>query len=367
METKSKYNQEKVNSVGLQEKELIHTYDENIGNKCFYKEGILLETINDRITLEGKTPLVGQFKKEIPFEGFFVSTNEFEIPLIDYYESGIFVAQYTCTLLDLIKCDDQWGAINWSKTIYENNKPFDGLLHREEFNLGETHLLASEYYKNGLITNVDLWLMAVHYAELIKIKFEPNGYIIYKEKLPRGGDPEIDRRPRSVSIHFKDPKNGSVIFKVVNKIISKYKFSLADVSQQIKKTAGSVSYVFNDNTLSYVQRYDFETNEELYKEDYSYNQNIISQVYMGMNSKSIPCFTADGENDYSLILKWEDRFNCDTVLYLGENGNPFRGYLIEKEEQSDKYKYAQYLDSKVIAKADMLSIKDIEKLITGKG
>lgn len=367
METKIKYNQEKVNAVALQEEKLTSTYDENIGNKYFYKEGILVETVNDRIKIEGKASLVGQYKEGILFEGYFVSINEFEIPIVDYYENGVFVAQYNCSLLDLIKCDNQWSAIKWSKTTYENGKPFDGLLHREEFDLGESHLLASEYYENGLITNVDIWLMAVHYSELIKIKFELDGYTIYKEKMPSGGDPEIDARSRSVSVHFKDSKNASVIFKVINKIISKYQFSLADVSQDIKKTAGNVSYIFSDNTLSYVQRYDYETNKELYKDSYSYNQNIISQVYMGMSNKSIPHFTADGLNDYSLILKRKDSFNLNSILYLGENGNPFRGFFVEKEGQSDAYKYTQYLDSKVIAKGDKLSLKEIEKLMIAKG
>lgn len=38
-------------------------------------------------------------------------------------------------------------------------------------------------------------------------------------------------------------------------------------------------------------------------------------------------------------------------------------FFTEKEGQLDKYKYAQYLDSKIITKGTMLSLKKIKNLI----
>lgn len=366
MEFEYQYDQGKVNKSGDLDGELTYTYGKNLAYKHIYKEGKLLEATNYCITIDGQKPLIGKYKNGNPFEGYFIYANEFEIPLIDYYENGTFIAQYTCPLLDLIKYEDQLDRVEWNKTIYKNNKPVSGLYHKE-FNLGDSHLLASEYYEDGLITNIDLWIMAIHYAELIKIKFESDGYTIYKEEVPGDGDPEIDRRARSISVQFKDSKNGSVIFKVINKIIAKYQFSYADLSQEMKKTAGNVSYVFHEDTIFYVQRHAFEINQDLYKEDSSYNQNIISQVYMSMKNKPISHFTTKGDNDYSEILQMNERFNVNAILYLGENGKPFRGFFIEKEGQTDKYKYAQYLDSKVVANGTMLTIKEIENLVIGKG
>lgn len=51
--------------------------------------------------------------------------------------------------------------------------------------------------------------------------------------MPSNGDPEIDRRPRSISVQFRYSKNGNVIFKMVNKVISKYQFSHTNLSQEI--------------------------------------------------------------------------------------------------------------------------------------
>ncbi len=84
----------------------------------------------------------------------------------------------------------------------------------------------------------------MHYAELIKIKFKLDGLHYTQRKMPSNGDPEIDRRPRSISVQFRDSKNGNAIFKMVTKVISKYQFSHTDLSQEIKKTVGNVSYAF---------------------------------------------------------------------------------------------------------------------------
>jgi hypothetical protein len=364
-EFKYQYDQEKVNTAGQREGELVHTY-EKIEYKHLYKNGKLIEATNYLLTVEGKKPLIGKYKDGNPFQGYFVYANEMEIPLIDYYENGIFVAQCTCLLLDLIQNEGRESQLKWIKTIYKNNKPWEGLYHREEYNIGGAHLMASEYYKNGLITDVELWLMAENYAELIKIKFLSDGYTIYKEKMPSGGDPEIDRKPRTITVHFKDSKNGNVLFDVENKLVRKYQFINADLSQKIKPVPGNVSYSFDDSTVIFVQRYDFETNKKLYNDAYGYNQNIMAQIFMGLDNQPIPYFTPDGDNDYSSIFQLEKGFNSNSILYLKENGNPSRGFFIEKETQSDNYKYTQYLDSKVIKNGNSLSLKEIEKLMLEK-
>lgn len=358
------YDKEILNSAGQRHGELIHTsYDEKTDYKHLYKDGNLIEATNYRYFVDGKKELVGKYQEGKPFEGYFVYSNEFEIPLIDYYQNGIFSARYTCSLLDLINNEGQEFNLKFIKTTYKNNKPENGLVHKEEFRLEDAHLLASEYYKDGKITNVDFWIMAVHYAELIKLKFLPNGYSIYKESLPNVEDEAIDNKFRSIKVEFQDSKNGNVLYEVENKLITKYSFSYADISQPIKPLAGFISYFFfNDNTVLMAQNYNLETNKKLYNEAYGPNSNLISRVFLVMNNQPIPYFSNQDNNDYSFVLDLEKRINTNALLYLDEKGNPSRGFLIEKEKQ-DQYKYTQYEDSKVISKKEALGLETLKESI----
>ncbi len=358
------YDQEKLNSVGKREGELIHTsYNETVEYKHLYKEGNLIEATNYRYFVDGKKELAGKYKEGKPFEGYFVYKNELEIPQIDYYENGTLKFQFTCSLLDLINNEGQEFNIKFTKTIYQDDKPQNGLLHREEFRLDDAHLLASEYYKDGKITNVDFWIMAMHYAELIKLKFLPNGYTIYKESMPNVADEAIDNKFRSITVEFQDSKNGNVFYEVENKLITKYSFSYADISQPIKPLPGFISYFFfNDNTVLRSQNHNLETNKELYNEAYGPNSNLISRVFLMMNNQPIPYFSNQDSNDYSLVLDLDKRITTNALLYLDEKGNPLRGFLIEKEKQ-EQYKYTQYEDSKMICQKVLLSLETLKELI----
>lgn len=360
---KYEYDQEKLNNAGQRDGELIHTsYDETVEYKHLYKEGKLIQATNYRYFVERTRPLVGKYKDGNPFDGYFVYRNEFEIPLIDYYENGIFTAQYTCPLLDLIRYEGQEFNLKFTKTTFKNNKPENGLVHNEEFRLGDAHLLTSEYYTDGKITNVDFWIMAIHYAELIKLKFLPKGYTIYKESLPNVEDPVIDNQYRSITVEFEDSKNGIVLFEVENKLITKYQFSYADISQKIKSSKGFISYFFfNDNRIVVAQNATLETNKELYNEAYGPNSNLISQVFLMMNNQPIPYFLNKGKNDYSLVLELDESIKTHVTLFVDEKGNPVRGFLIEP--QSDKYKYTQYEDSKIVSQKEALPLELLKESI----
>ena len=358
------YDQERLNKAGQRDGELIHTsYDETVEYKHLYKEGKLVETTNYRYFVESTRPLVGKYNDGNPFEGYFVYRNELEIPLIDYYENGVFMAQYTCSLLDLINYEGQEFNLKFTKATYKNNKPENGLVHKEEFRLDDAHLLASEYYKDGKITNVDFWIMAMHYAELIKLKFSPNGYVIYKESLPNVDDEAIDNKFRSITVEFQDSKNGNVLYEVENKLITKYDFSYSDLTQKIKPLAGFVSYFFfNDNTVLKSQNYNLKTNQVLYNEAYGPNSNLISRVFLMMNNQPIPYFSNEENNDYSLLMELDKRVDTNAVLYLDEKGNPVKGFLIEIGQQ-DKYKYTQYEDSKIISQREGLTLEIMKEQI----
>lgn len=358
------YDQEKTNAAGQRDGELIHTsYDEKVEYRHLYQKGKLIQATNYRYWVEGIRPLIGKYKDEVPFEGYFVSISGLEIPYIDYYENGIFKAKYTCSLLDLISNEGQEFNLKFTKTTYQNDKPQNGLVHKEEFRLESAHLLASEYYKDGKITNVDFWVMATHYAELFKLKFLPNGYTIYKESLPNVEDEAIDNKFRSITVEFKNPKNGTVLFEVENKLITKYQFSYTDISQKIKPSKGSISYFFFiDNHIEVLQNTSLETNKELYNEAYSQNSNLISNAFLMMNNQPIPNFSNEASNDYSLILEPDYQITTHATLSLDEKGNPIRGFLIE-QQSPDKYKYTQYEGSKIISQKEALSLESMKESI----
>ncbi|MEO7977229.1 hypothetical protein [Flavobacterium sp.] len=81
-----------------------------------------------------------------------------------------------------------------------------------------------------------------------------------------------------------------------------------------------------------------------------------------INNQSTPYFSNEGKNDYSLILELDKQIDTHAILYLNEKGNPVQGFLIE-QQQSDKYKYIQYEDSKIVFLIERLTFEDMKKLI----
>ena len=356
------YDQEKTNAAGQREGELIHTsYNEMVEYRHLYQKGKLIQATNYRYWVEGIRPLIGKYKDEVPFEGYFVSINKLEIPLIDYYENGTFVAQYTCSLLDLIQHEGQEFNLKFTKTTFKDNKPQDGLVHNDEISLGSSHLVASEYYKDGKITDVDIWIMAIHYAQLIKIKFLENGYKIYKESMPNVEDPVIDNKYRSITVEFKNPENGSILFEVENQLILKYDFGYTEISKITETPSGLLVYFLTNDKIIVGQYTSQESNNELYEEAYGNNPNIISSIFETMNSQLLPYFSNAGKNDYSLIIGL-DKHITSIPLYRDEKGSAITGFLIE-QQSSNVYKYIQYEDSKIISQKEALSLESLKESI----
>lgn len=359
------YDKEITNSEGQRDGELVYTsYDQRVAYKHLYKDGQLLKTTYYRFIIEGSRELAGNYKEEKPFDGYFVFINELEIPLVDYYEKGTLKAQYTCSLLDLITHEGQEFNLKFTKTTYINNKPQDGLIHRDKFEAEGATLLASEYYTDGKITNVDFWLMAMHYAELFKLKFLPNGYQIYKESLPNVQDPVIDNKFRSITVEFENPKKGNILFEVEKELITKYQFNYSDISEKRKPLAGFESYFFlKDNSILVGQYSNIETNQKLSDAIYNANSGLITKVFLMMSNQPIPYFSNSQENDYSFILNPDEQIEASAILHFDEKGNPSNGFLIEKETESNTYKFIEYDNFTVVSEKQSLSLEALKELI----
>lgn len=327
-----------------------------------YNNGALLQTTDFRFEIEGKKELVGKYKDDLPYDGYFVNENKYEIAEIDYYEKGIFQFKYTTTILAMMEPEMTGMKPKMIKNSYKNGKLTQGLNHKG-YQMDGSNLLVTEYYENGAITHADLWLLAIHYAELIKIKFSPNGYEIYSEsKSDTEGDPEMDTRSASIIVQFTDADNGNVSFSIENELIGKYQFCKKYLSSKIDLMQKIIIYsLTDDDTIVVTNKFNFEDGDNR-QEQYSYsNRNILTGFYMNSIYKPIPMFHSKKDNNYLQILEFSDSVMENTILILNEERKPFIGSYIEKEGKY--YKYSKYEDSKVVASKNKLTIDDIKGLL----
>lgn len=358
------YDQEILNESGQRHGTLVYTsyIDDAIDYSHVYNNGELLETTDYRFQIDNKKELVGKYKEDLPYEGYFVYENEFEIPEIAYYEKSILLKKFTTTLMALLETEMTGIRPKMMETKYHDGKIWQGLNHKG-YKMNGSSLLATEYYENGVITNVDLWILAMHYAELIKVKFLPNGYEIYSEgKNDPDGDPEMDTRPANIVVQFTDATNGNISFSIANKSIAKYQFSTQGLLSKTDWVQKMIIYSLSeDDTIVLTNKFNFEGDDKFEKE-YSYsNKNIMLGFYTNLIYKPIPMLTPKKENDYLQVLEFNDEILEKTLLVLNEEGKPFLGSLIEKDGAT--YRYSKYENAKVVATKDKLSLEEIRKLL----
>lgn len=358
------YDQEILNESGQRHGTLVYTsyLFDGLAYKHHYENGVLLQTTDFRFQIEGQKELIGYFKANLPYEGYFVYENEFEIPEIAYYEKSILMKKYTTTITTVLETEMTGMKPKMTETVYKDGKIWQGLNHKG-YKMDGSSLLATEYFEKGAIANVDVWILAMHYAELIKVKFIPNGYEIYSEgKNDPEGDPERDTRPASIMVQFSDVANGNVSFTIANKSIAKYQFSKQDLLSKIDSTQKMIIYSLSeDDTILLTNKFNFEGNDK-FEEEYSYsNKNIMAGFYTNLIYKPIPMLDPKKENDYLKILGFNDKILEKTLLVLNEEGKPFLGSFIEKVGAT--YRYSKYENTKVVAIKEKLSLEEIRKLL----
>ena len=359
------YDQEILNESGQRHGTLVYTsyIDDTIDYSHVYNNGELLETTDYRFQIDNKKELVGKYKEDLPYEGYFVYENEFEIPEIAYYEKSILLKKFTTTLMTLLETEMTGIRPKMMETKYHNGKIWQGLNHKG-YKMNGSSLLATEYYENGVITNVDLWILAMHYAELIKVKFLPNGYEIYSEgKNDPDGDPEMDTRPANIVVQFTDTTNGNVSFSIANKSIAKYQFSTQGLLSKIDWVQKMIIYSLSeDDTIVLTNKFNFEGDDK-FEEEYSYsNKNIMLGFYTNLIYKPIPMLTPKKENDYLQVLEFNDEILEKTLLVLNEEGKPVFGLWLEEKEGF--FNFTRYKEGAIIDQGKQLTFHDIKKTLS---
>ncbi|VXB20346.1 conserved hypothetical protein [Flavobacterium sp. 9AF] len=359
------YDRELLNEKGQRHGTLVSTsyLFDGLAYSHIYENGVLMQTTDSRFQIGNEKELVGKYKEGMPFEGYFVSENELEIPEITYYEKGVFQTKYTTTIMALMEVEMTGIKPKMIKSTYKDQKLWQGI-HHKGFKMDGSSLLATEYYENGVITNVDLWILAMHYAELIKIKFLPNGYEIYSEgKDDPEGDPETDTRPASIAVQFTDTNNdnGNVSFSIANKLVAKYQFSKQDLLSKIDWVQKMIIYSLSeDDTILLTNKFNFEGDDKFEKEYPYSNKNMMLGFYTNLIYKPIPIFTPKKDNDYLKIFDFKEETIENTFLIINEEGKPFMGTFIEKETVT--YKLSKYENYKVVETKDQLSFEDIKRI-----
>ncbi|WP_130735746.1 hypothetical protein [Flavobacterium sp. J27] len=358
------YDRELLNEKGQRHGTLVSTsyLFDGLAYSHIYENGVLLQTTDFRYQIENQKELVGFFKDNVPYEGYFISENEFEIPEVSYYENGKCMAMYTTTLTTILETEMNSTPPVLVKTSFQNGMLWDGL-HHLGYQLGDAHLLVTEYHTNGAKTHVDFWLLGMHYAELIKLNFIPNGYVIFKEKIEVEDseeiDPEIDTRSKSLTVLFNENTKGKVTYQVDEKIQLAYEFCEENLSNKMLIIPGIVSYnVSSSNVLQYTQKYNFEST--ISSEDNSYNHNLILSFYMNLLYSKIPKLSTTAKNDYSQLFQEHHDFESGLLLFINEEKKPVEGLYFEKNNQT--YSYSKYKKGEKTEKKEGLSIENIKQL-----
>lgn len=339
-------------------------YDDQIDYQHTYENGSIVKAINYKCKLKTNEPLVGIYQNGKPFEGYFVYQHEIEIPIIAYYVKGVFVEQYSCTLTDLLLQEETYQPIAWKKTSFKNGLPFTGLYHKETEDLDGFHLFVTENFENGKVISAEMWIMAMHYAEMLKVVIDNNGYAIYKDALPEGGDPVIDIKAKSLHVFFEDENKGTVTYKVDDKNVSSFEFTTGKNAQQIAKKQGNLIYSIENDTLKYVQRYNFTNDTTDEAEHYNVNQNTVFGIYSNLINAPSLVFQKAPSVDYVALFQ-DSTPNYESILYLGEGGKVFRGPIIEKQEQNN-YKLTHYLEYIVVKEENNKNLEQIGLLLQNK-
>lgn len=344
------YTNDHYNSEG--QREGLHVYEQE-GKTAYqhaYKGGLLVEARDYRYHIDGKDTLLGQYKAGKPFEGYFVYKIDNDIPVVDFYVNGTIEYQYNVAM-DFSK-DYYSEAPVFVKTEYKNGKPWQGLAKKMDPIEEGGYLLSTEYYQAGLLSHVDLMLLAVHYAEILKMEFVPNGFKLYN--ISNGAD------KTQIAYTYVSGK-GHVSLQVDTEQVYVFDLELQSMAQKPKMRPGLIIYYKKGDDLVYLQRY----HRVLKEEKLHTHDSPLIKVFMALAATYPNTFKTSGQNNYKLLFAEEMPENSLAGIQIDVKGMYDYGVLIEKEAMKT-YKYTRYEDKKILKQEKGLSRKALENALQEK-
>lgn len=356
------YDQEILDENNLRHGTLVATsyLFEGLAYKHVYQHGLLLQTTDFRYQVNHQKELIGNFKNNLPYEGYFVFENEFEIPEISYYEKGEIHTIYRTTLSDILEIELTGKMPVWVACSFKEGVLFDGLCH-EQFKLDDGHLLVTEFFKNGERTHVSFWLLAMHYAETIRLNFLTNGYEIIKERIEAEDiDPEIDTREQRLKIVFNEQGSGNLSFEKEKEVIAQYEFKEYELSRKISAIPSIVNYVLNaSQTIRCFQKYNFKSVTSNSEKDF-YNPSLMNSIYSNLLYNRIPKFSTTEKNEYTTLFQEQHDLESGLLLFLNQEGKPKHGLLLEQE--NEVYQYSKFKEGTKTEHKEQLTLKNLKQL-----
>jgi hypothetical protein len=173
-------------------------------------------------------------------------------------------------------------------------------------------------------------------------------------------DEAIDGRARSIEVNFKNNFEGRLEFQVESDSIVTYEFQLRNIADPFLEFPGTVLYLLSHEALQYLQRFNFNTNQELYKQTFSYNPHIISSVYMYLSNSIIPLISDESsDNNYGAIFNVDSKSNYKKTLFLNQQGKPFRGTLVELQNEENTFRCTHFEESKGTVLSDKIDFDEL--------
>lgn len=147
----------------------------------YYKDELLDKVVytNFRILDDTKTSYIGYYKQDKPYNGYFMNEDKLlsEIFLVDYYQNGTLLYQYSYDFL--YQLDSPTVPIYNNKAIYKDGKITDGYRYYSEKNI-----LISVRYRNSIINQVEINGFGMHAFNRVIYEYVNNELIIKNLSTP---------------------------------------------------------------------------------------------------------------------------------------------------------------------------------------
>lgn len=342
-----------------------YTRGKNTLYEHLYKDGVIQEAVNYKVSIQGQTPVKGIYKEGVPFEGYFLEAeDEMELYLVNYYEKGQLLAQYSRPLMVIteegdmyidegVDDDYDYGSEKEQvikltvKTTYENGRAKDGVSYQFH-KLGDgAFVLAMETYENSKRKYVDLLLGAIHYAEHARLTFLKDGYTLTtKENEPLG------RAGGTLTVRWAN--QAGTVTLTPN---SSFAFHKAPLSQPLTAQWGHV-YYYKQGDAYYYQH---TTNIQLNQDHYSSSNGMIHVIFAGLMQDAAFLSPTDA-NNYADLFATYHSYEFQAQLFLMKNGVPHTGTRIEPGSKPNTYSYTKYQELKVLESQKNITSEQLDQL-----
>ncbi|MGL4584001.1 MAG: hypothetical protein ACRCVU_13605 [Flavobacterium sp.] len=332
----------------------------------YYVNNVIDHVVYDtfRIIEDMRTSYTGYYKDEKPYSGYFNSEEIIidKIPLINYYENGVLVAQYS---FEFLEQNDTFNKLLYNqKATFKNGKVLDGYRYITDENSRGT--LIKLRYKNSTINLIELNLFGMHAFKRIMFELKDNELFIkdfsnptyikisqdnkyLKAELYNAKGKILDKEQPIVK--DKTPNSEQTFYIEDNKVKSYSVVSFSDEYYASLKEE-------NSSLLISSTYYNFPKFLNISPKDYfSQYTNFVDQI---INMKEDDDSQKEQSNSlYAILQNAALNDNRIAQLVYNDQGMPSQGINITYE--NNKYKVDYYLENKLLKTTNYQYIDELKE------